>query len=292
MPPPRDDTGALQLGIVPLRPLKLGDILSGTVRVLRLHPGSLLGLSFATAVLATLGYRSIVSLIERVPPETLITLSSESATWGLVAPYLLDGVLNTFITALLGVLLIGVVNVVVPRAVFGHTTGPREAMRLAWPSFWRLLANILVTTVLIGTLGLGTTLMLLPALVSSSVLALPLVVVILFLAVAFVFSSSVVVMEDAGPFAALRRSHQLVRVVGWWRVFGIVLFFGVLMGLLGILVDLVTTGLSGGSVAGEMLADVLVSTVSTPVTAIVPALLYFDHRARAEGIEGLWRRAG
>ncbi|TML08349.1 MAG: hypothetical protein E6G41_02415 [Actinobacteria bacterium] len=107
----------------------------------------------------------------------------------------------------------------------------------------------------------------------------------LWLAVALYFASQAVVAEGRSPMDALRRSRELVRGQ-WWRVFGIGVFFAV---VIGVLTGIVTAG--GNAIAdstdrqvfsllGTMFADVF----AIGFTAVASTLVFFDLRVRGEGV--------
>jgi hypothetical protein len=106
----------------------------------------------------------------------------------------------------------------------------------------------------------------------------------IWLAVSLYFASQAVVAENRSPMEALRRSRELVRGQ-WWRVFGIGIFFSVVIGVVS---GAVTTGFQGAADAtdrevfvllGTMIADVLV----IGFTAVASTLVFFDLRVRSEG---------
>jgi hypothetical protein len=104
----------------------------------------------------------------------------------------------------------------------------------------------------------------------------------------FALAPSAVVVEDAGPLRALRRSARLVRG-RFWPVLGTLV-------LAGLVTSVVSFALSGvPSMVGMFLADygwvlaaggsIVGSLVTVPVFAVVLALLYLDVRIRHEGLD-------
>jgi hypothetical protein len=97
------------------------------------------------------------------------------------------------------------------------------------------------------------------------------------LAVRWYFCAQAAVVDGLGPTAALRRSAEVVER-RWWRTFGVLLGFGVVVGAL---------GAAGGALAHEIqdgalftTAWILVQTVTLSLSAIFGTLLFFDSRAR------------
>lgn len=107
----------------------------------------------------------------------------------------------------------------------------------------------------------------------------------IWLAVALYFASQAVVAEGHSPIEALRRSRELVRGQ-WWRVFGIGVFFSVLIGVLSSLVGAGADAIAQStdrqvfSLLGTMFADVF----AVGFTAVASTLVFFDLRVRSEGV--------
>jgi hypothetical protein len=106
---------------------------------------------------------------------------------------------------------------------------------------------------------------------------LALVVPGVWLAVRWYFCAQAAVVDGLGPADALRRSAQVVEG-RWWRTFGVLLAFGVVVGAVGAV---------GGALAHEIqngalftTAWILVQTITLSLTAIFGTLLFFDSRAR------------
>jgi hypothetical protein len=105
-------------------------------------------------------------------------------------------------------------------------------------------------------------------------------------------STPALLFEDAGPFTALRRSWALVRG-SWWRVLGIllvgVLLVSVLAGVLQGIIVLIPAALAGGNELALAIVTVIAGTVAgtltTPFTAAIFSLVYFDQRVRREGFD-------
>ncbi|SDC66819.1 hypothetical protein [Actinokineospora iranica] len=289
---PLDAPEALQLGIVPLRPLALPDLVAGMAQGLRRNAAALIGVGFAVITATELLRWFVSTLVFGDVPDARAITDRPRLDWAEVRPLLADAALHAVIAALLGLLLVAVVNVVVPRAVFGHTTGARAALGAALPALPRLLLLALLTAVVFGAIAAVAVFAVFAGGSAGLLLALPAVAAMFYLVIAFTFAQSIVVVEGGNPVAALERSRRLVAAVGWWRVLGILLLAGVVFGLLGMIVSAVFGRISGGGALAEALAAVLSGTLISPATLVLQSLLYVDHRSRVEGIEGLWRKAG
>lgn len=282
------DNEALRLGIVPLRPLTLSDLVSGTMQALRRNPRALFGVGLIVAVVAELVTVAVTVLVVGGLPAVPTT---EFPTFEELRPFLVATMIALLVVELMALVLVGVVNVVVPRAVFGHSTGLRAALTAALPKLPRLFGILVavgmmmigIATIAVGAMVLGGE--------AGLVLAFPAMVAVVYLSIAFSFAASVAVVENLGIIDSLRRSRTLVHAVGWWRVFGVLLLAGIATALLAAIIGAVFEGVSGGSSVGTSLASVLTSAVFAPATQVLATLLYVDHRCRSEGIEGLWREA-
>jgi hypothetical protein len=120
-----------------------------------------------------------------------------------------------------------------------------------------------------------------------------------YLWVAWSVAAPVLLLEDVRGWKALKRSRQLVKG-RFWPTFGVVLLVAILTGIVqaifvGILAGVVSV--SGNEVA-LAIADAIGQTASgvltTPLSAAVLTVLYFDLRVRKEGfdLELLSRRMG
>ena len=109
---------------------------------------------------------------------------------------------------------------------------------------------------------------------------------------AWSLSTPALLFEDTGPVTALKRSWSLVRG-SWWRVLGIilvgVLLVSVLAGVLQGILVLIPAALADGNDVALAVATVIAGTVSgtltTPFTAAIFSLVYFDQRVRREGFD-------
>lgn len=109
-------------------------------------------------------------------------------------------------------------------------------------------------------------------------------VLLAFVLVSWFFYVQAVVIEGRGPVVALSRSWRLVRDA-WWRTFLVGLVF--LLIIAGIAVVLSLPGLALYYSKHSVLGDLLVSLAAVfvaPIAYIGSTLVYFDLRARKEGL--------
>ena len=177
-------------------------------------------------------------------------------------------------------------------AYLGTEPGARRSLAFGLRRVPRLLALYLVWFVafalVFGVLG-G-----LVALAGPAVLVLLLVLIpaAIYLGICWSLSTAALLFEDVGPVRALKRSYGLVRG-SWWRVLGVlmvgVMLVSVLSGVLQGFLTLVPAALAGGNEVVLALTAVIAGTVSvtltTPFTAAIFSLVYFDQRVRREGFD-------
>ncbi|GLW05332.1 membrane protein [Microtetraspora sp. NBRC 13810] len=298
-PPP-----ALRPGIIPLRPLGLGDILDGTIKLVRSNPKATLGLSAIAAAIGTIpvivGQVVLVDDIISAPPDEFPAGALLGSTTGTLISLLVQFVAVT--------LLSGIITRILGRAVFGGRITAGEAWRLT-VSRLPALFGVVVLTGLIVLAPLVVLVLVVVGAVSAgagpgTVLLLTLFFLLLFIVYALVFttffalSAPAVVLERRGVIDAMRRSWRLVKG-DFWRVLGILVLTQLLVGLIGSvftvpfsLVGAVVLG-TGQASTGSIIVyslltavgSVLAAMITYPVQAGVNGLLYADRRMRAEAFD-------
>ncbi|WP_433437928.1 glycerophosphoryl diester phosphodiesterase membrane domain-containing protein [Nonomuraea sp. CA-141351] len=307
---------ALRPGIIPLRPLGLGDILDGTIKLIRSNPKAVLGLSavaaLLTAVPVAVGQAFVLDSMGSAfaDPESATTSGTELTTAsGLVSQY--GGSLVSFAVEFLVVtLLTGVLTRILGRAVFGGNLSAGEA--------WQLVKGRVPA--LFGVVGLMAAIMVVPLIVFAllfvaiamnassdsfgalvGLILLFIVVYVpyyLFFTTRFAFAAPVAVLEGRGPIDSMRRSWHLV-TGDFWRVLGILLLTSLLVGLVSGILSVPFTlagtmfGMFGaGSAATAIVSAVLIAIGGTlgamityPFQAGVAGLLYADRRMRSEAFD-------
>jgi hypothetical protein len=260
--------GYYKPGVIPLRPLGVGEILDGAFTTIRRNPAATLGLSFAVnAVVA------VITLIAQI-------LLKDS---GNVAQVILS-ILSTLLRYLAGLVLAGALVVVVSEAVLGR----RIAMGAALTRLRGRIGGLIGLSLLVGLLTiLG---------------AVALIIGSIWVYVLLVLAAPAFVLERAPATTAMRRSRELVRG-SWWRIFGILLLGLLIAGTVGFIINVpfvagaaasgglfsgATTGDAGlgtGSLILVAVGGLLSSTITAPISAGIIALLYIDQRMRREGLD-------
>jgi len=314
-PPTHGPWGArpveLKPGVVPLRPLGLGEVLDGAVGVIRRYPRPALGLSAVVAVVTTL--LNVLLLVTAFQPLLAFDPSSfddgdTAALEGALGGAFAGGALSIVLTLLAGAVLTGAITAVVGKAVLGAPLSFGEVWSQVRPFLLKLVGvAVLVLVLVYGVFLLGVAVAVGLFALGGAILgfvAIPVVLVsaalAVYLYIRFALAPCVLVLERTSIRTSLRRSGVLVKG-DWWRVLGILLLTFVIGTFVSQIVQLPFAVLGAGSPGGlidpdagalgtrELVASAigggLASTIIAPFTAGVRALLYVDRRMRAEGLD-------
>ncbi|MFD8566381.1 glycerophosphoryl diester phosphodiesterase membrane domain-containing protein [Streptomyces sp. NPDC059639] len=313
---------AAKPGVIPLRPLGVGEILDGAVSTMRTYWRTVLGISLTVAVVTEL----LAVLLQGFfldDSATNAALDNPDAT----PREVLNAVGGIFIGAgaVLVVTLLGTIiatallTTVTSRAVLGTSVTTGEAWRDARPQVLRLLGLTLLLPLIVGAIVcVGTVPGILLAAFGSSDggIALAVIggiagfVVAIWLMIRFSLASPALMLEKQTVRKAMGRSSKLVRG-SWWRVFGIQILATIITNIVSSIIlipfTLVAAAVSGGGVGlldstGDSgwafliisgIGSVIGSTLTFPITAGVTVLLYIDQRIRREALDlELARAAG
>jgi hypothetical protein len=303
-------------GIVPLRPLGVGEILDGAFTAMKWNPRAVLIPSAAvatlngvlTALVAFVWERRVLSgmtvsaqgTISRAQAGqfagTSFAIYGVSLTFGFIA--------TTILTALL--------TVVIGQGVLGRKETFGSAWRTTRSRIWAALGAVLLTgpALIVGwmaaialsagvgvLLGAGAHLVAVGVLVGSAA-GITATVFAVMIWIRWSLVIPVVLLERARPVVSLRRSWRLVRR-GTWRVFGILLLTELIVGLARMVIQVPFVIASGGiggfvtrpsspsvtSASLSAIGGIIGGTVTTPLLAGVIVLLYADLRMRREGMD-------
>jgi hypothetical protein len=260
--------GSYKPGVIPLRPLGVGEILDGAFTTIRKNPAATLGMSFAINAVV-----SVVTLIAQI----LLKDSGDVAR-----------VVLAIVSSLLGyvanLVLAGALVVVVSEAVLGR----RIAIGAALARLKGRIGGLVGLSLLVG-------LCVLVGLIGLFIGAIYVYVILALAAPAFV-------LERAPVTTAMRRSRELVRG-SWWRIFGILLLGGLIASIVAGILSVPFTlgaasssGIFSGGTSGQAslgtgslilvaVGNLLARTISAPISAGIIALLYIDQRMRREGLD-------
>lgn len=296
-------------GVIPLRPLGVGEILDGAISTIRQHPRVMLGISAIVGAISALlnSFASWLTLrdLEGIDPETA---TDEEVVEFLAIGFTSIGA-TIVVTTLATLVATGVLTVAISRAVLGRRVSMREAWESARPRLVRLVGLWLLTSLIIfGVVAVGPVLGILLAAAGVTALGVAVAVIggiggalmAIYFYVRFALAPPALILEKQRIVAAMRRSHRLVKG-SWWRVFGILLLALVLAGILGQIIqtpfgllgfgtsyfvpteDFTAPGLVDLTVAG--IGGVVASAITLPFTAGVTTLLYVDQRMRREALD-------
>ncbi|MEU5045534.1 hypothetical protein [Streptomyces griseorubiginosus] len=317
-PPP-----AAKPGVIPLRPLGVGEILDGAVSTMRTYWRTVLGISLTVAVVTQV----LVILLQGFVLNDSAgseALSDPSASADEVTRALGETMVSTtvvFLISLIGTIVAtALLTTVTSRAVLGRPVTTGEAWRDARPQVPRLFGLIfLLLLITFGVLAVGALPGILVAVAGSKGGGIALAVlgilgasvVALWLMIRFSLASPALMLEKQTIVKSMSRSTKLVRG-SWWRVFGIQLLAGIIANIVAAIVVLPFTflaaALSGDGVGGFVngtgdlgwtfliisgIGSVIGSMITFPISAGVTVLLYIDQRIRREALDlELARAAG
>jgi len=317
-PPP-----AAKPGVIPLRPLGVGEILDGAVSTMRTYWRTVLGISLTVAVVTEVLVILLQGLV--LNDTSTAALDDPSATPGELTRALGEVMLSSgavFLISLIAtVAATALLTTVTSRAVLGRPVTTGEAWRDARPQVLKLFGLILLLPLIAATIVFGGAL---PGIlvavfgnadggVALAVLGgLPAGVVALWLMIRFSLASPALMLEKQSVLKSMSRSAKLVRG-SWWRVFGIQLLAGIIANIISAIVVIPFTflaaALGGDGVVGFLngegnnlgwtfliisgVGSVIGSMITFPINAGVTVLLYIDQRIRREALDlELARAAG
>jgi hypothetical protein len=311
--PPGYGSAAPKPGVIPLRPLGVGEILDGAISYIRANPVATLGLA-AIVVTSTqliqvpltgLALNELAGVVPgpggEVAPESVF-----GAFAGLFGSSAVNGLVTFIATTVLSGLLIAVLG----QAVLGRSMRIGEAWAAVRSRIPGLLGLALLIVLLLGlVLIAGGIPFVILAIAESGMVGLPIGLlfvflswgVALFLGVSWSLAAPAYVLEGIPVTAAMRRSFRLVRKQ-WWRVFGIVLLGGIIALIIGSILS-VPFSFAADALAGEpdpavpfgtlsvpglvvaSVGTIIATTVTAPFSAGISGLLYFDQRIRREALD-------
>ncbi|MET9881031.1 hypothetical protein ABZZ36_41580 [Actinacidiphila glaucinigra] len=312
-------------GVIPLRPLGVGEILDGAVSTMRAHWRTVLTISFAVSLL-TQGAMLLVQGFMLDDSATLNSLDegadpSFGDVMNAVGGTLAAGGLALVITLLGSVIATAMLTMVISRAVLGH----RVTLGEAWSDARHQLPRLFGLTLLLSLIGGGIIAIgIVPGILVAvggataagaglaflgGVVALGVVV---WLMIRLSLASPALMLEKQGVLKSMARSVKLVRG-SWWRILGIQLLTMILVYIVSSIIQIpfVVVGMAAGNDGLSAFASgnqaglgwtylivvgigaVIGSTITFPIQAGVTALLYMDQRIRREALDiELARAAG
>lgn len=303
--------GAPKPGIVPLRPLGLGELLDGAFTGIRRNPRATLGLAailmtIAAVAQAVVSFYLVGQTTSLAAQPTQAITSDElyrllSQTLGTLSISILVQIISTTV-------LTGMLTTVFGSAVLGRPISMAQAWRAVRPRLWRLLGVTLLTTVImLGVVAVGVAIPVGLAVagaptvlwaVAAVICAVLVICASVFCFVVFTVCTPAVMLEDTGVLASVRRSYRLT-IRSFWRVLLIMVLTELIVIVVGgvlqtpfslgqlpmMLSDDPSTGQQLLSVVLSTIGAIISTTITMPFVAGVGALLYVDLRMRREGLD-------
>jgi hypothetical protein len=255
-----------------LRPLGIGEILDAGIKLFLRHWRplvlSVVGLILPVQILSALVTASVA------PEQFDLTSTESGVSEGEEAEFFIgQGVI-----ALLSVVSVLLATAVCFKAVADAYLGVEPEWRRSLRFAVRRLGGLFGVAIVGGILvALATVALIVPG---------------VWLFVSYSVAVPALLLERVGPINALRRSFRLVRG-RWWSTAGTLLVGYLLIGILGALVtgvimvvpSLVAEGNTLVGALGAVVGGTVGSVLTTPYSAAVVTLLYFDLRVRKEGLD-------
>ena len=316
-------------GIIPLRPLSIGDIYQGAFAAIKTNARTMFGFTAALlGVVLVISIATNYAIINLVLPNYLSPSSPYAAVFtSLSGSFSQLG--GSLLQVLATVLLSGLIVVAVSRSVLGRVASSKEVWERTKSKFLPLIGLNIITSIISGLMmiiGIVVFFVLLASAASTaktdreflqdlgvSLVGLLILMVISalvssYLSIKFSVASPAMVLENLGVFAAIGRSWSLTRG-NFWRLFGINILtaiitsmvagiFGGIAGALGAIFVVVGSSSPEDMIASLNTTYILTMVMSTiaqllilPFTSSVNALLYIDLRMRKEGLDVELRNA-
>jgi hypothetical protein len=314
---PRYAEAAPKPGVIPLRPLGVGEILDGAFASIRRNPKAVLGLSAVvmtiSAVISTTVSLTLLNLAGGVDlprsGQQLTTRQAEHLLGQITAAVLPALAVSLLLTIVVQAILAGLIAPIIARGVGGQQIGAGDAWRAMAPR----LPSLLLATLLVLLASLGPAVIVALILLAAYLAGAPAgvyaavglpgvpgaVLLGIWLSTMLSLVTPVVVLEKATAGRALARSWRLVQG-SFWRMFGILLLAGLIVAVAGAILQLPFTFIGGMVSAGggfsvgtviAVLGSIAAGTVTRPIAAGVTVLLYVDMRMRKEGLDLALRTA-
>lgn len=276
LPGRSDPRGAPWPGLIPLRPLAVGEIFGASLRLVRAHAAVLCVVAFVGSLLSA---GAVITILWLLPDNSayfndqwLTGMSNGQLTAppaAVVWPLLTGGIVS-FVTT---IIVSGLATTLAADDALGKATGSAAAFARLRGRWW-VLAGV---SVMVGVLVfVGFLAFIIPGFVVLAMLLL---------------ATPVAVLEKSGAGAALRRSTQLsVGLRG--RILGVTVLAYLVSTLVGMIVlALVPVSTTLGGAVLTLVVQAVISAATVPWTAGVVALLYIDSRIRKENLAASLIRA-
>jgi MFS family permease len=291
-----------------------GEIMDGSFQTIRRNPQAMLGASLLAQALSVIVTALLTAGIVSGGASLQFWLESRNETelmalvFGVMGGVLVLSLLSVFISAVLQ----GVMVVPVARSILNRRTSFRQMWQLARGRTGALLG--LAGIILVGYIGALAVVVVLAVLLAnvmggtSALISVPLVIglilALIWIYIRVMVAPAAIVIEELGVMAGIRRSWHLTRN-NWWRILGITLVVAVMIGIIGQIVLMPLSLLSGGlttflsphggdeeaqavavaALIASTIISVLIGAVGYAFQTSVMALIYMDLRMRKDGLD-------
>lgn len=302
-------------GVVPLRPLGAGEILSGSIDTLRTHWRKVIG--YTVVVGAVVEAASALLQHQFSDTSRLNDLENNPDATASDIVHALGGSLaasglTLLVTMFASVIATALMATVVSRAVLGRQIGAAELRRDIRGRLPQLLGLAvllpLITCLVVGVGALpGVLISVAGAKDAGSALALlggiGGAVVMMWIFIQLSLTAPALMLEGQGVVASMKRSWKLVSGF-WWRILGVqllvLLVVTLVTALIGLPFMLVGDAVAGGSSSGLFdtsttsswsyivivaVGGTIGTALTLPITAASTTLLYLDQRIRRESLD-------
>ncbi len=306
-------------GLIPLRPLTLGNILAGSFQVLRRNPRPTFGFALLVQLVITLLTLVVTGLVSFAAISRLVTASTSDFD-EIMAGSIVVIVLSTLIPAVLSMVAVALVQGILMLEIQRATLGEKSTLRQLWSRArgrlgaligWMMLLTL---AILIG-IGILVGFIVLLAMIGPVGIALAVVVglfgglamlaAVVWIGTRVSLVPSVLMGERLSLRDSVRRSWSLIDGY-FWRTFGIQLLVATIVGIAVqvvsapiqflapmVVVLLDPNGTNGAVTVVAMIAIYLVSvlvilvlsSVALVVQCATTGLIYIDLRMRKEGLD-------
>jgi len=313
VPPPVAPSGgpwrppALQPGIIPLRPLGLGEILDGAFRAVRANPRVMFGLAAAVVTIAVVLQqltRWYVTGLLADSTNRFLEDADPTGELGVADQFgaMVGSVISLPFTQIATTVLTGLVILSVSRSVLGQTITIGQALRTSrvwWVLGFTALAGVaqlLTVSVVAGAVLLLVRQNQVGAAVAVGLLGMLALLVLLFwFSVRTLLVPPALMLEGKAFWRSVGRAWRLTRG-SFWRLLGTYLLVSLIVGFVSNVIVLPVSmfsalilqdpaGTSFASIVLVGIANVVALTLATTYLAAVVALLYIDVRMRREGLD-------
>ena len=310
-------------GIIPLRPLTIGDLFSGAFEAIRSNPKVLFGftvvimllvslIASVSILLSGLGYESVTGAAN--DPQALQRSTTDEANALLLR--MISSMVQWIVTFAGTSILTGLLASTVSQM----TVGRKLTLSEAWAMTRKRLGSILGSFALTALITATPIVLWIVAVFASiavvdgnrdmwwlSLLALaaiiPIFILLYFFQIKLLFAPMCAVLEEIGPVASLKRSWSLVKGE-FWPTLGRFLLMNLVIGFIGGFIGFVI-GLIGGLVSFAATSDpsspiglaismffvMLGSGLLLPFSASFETLMYTDLRIRKENFAAVLAQA-